>query len=35
MPSYEITLLPAQRKFLEIPEDLPDRTQYFSLYQGG
>lgn len=35
MSKLEVTLLPAQRKFLEIPEELPDRTQYFSLYQGG
>jgi len=35
MPSYEISLLPAQRKFIEIPEDIKPMTQYISLYQGG
>lgn len=35
MGTYEINLLPAQRKFIEIPEDIPNNTQYISLYQGG
>ena len=35
MSKYEITLLPAQRKFIEIPDDIPPMTQYISLYQGG
>ena len=35
MGTYEINLLPAQRKFIEIPDDIPNNTQYISLYQGG
>ena len=35
MGKYEINLLPAQRKFIEIPDDIPPMTQYISLYQGG
>jgi hypothetical protein len=35
MPRYEITLLPAQRKFIEIPSDIEPMTQYVSIYQGG
>lgn len=35
MGNYEVTLLPAQRKFIEIPDDIKPMTQYFSLYQGG
>lgn len=35
MPRYEVTLLPAQRKFLEIPDNIKPGTQYYSLYQGG
>jgi phage terminase large subunit len=35
MGKYEIDLLPAQRKFIEIPDDIPPMTQYISLYQGG
>lgn len=35
MGTYKIDLLPAQRKFIEIPEDIPNRSQYISLYQGG
>lgn len=35
MSNYEITLLPAQRKFIEVPDEIPNMTQYISLYQGG
>jgi len=35
MGTYEIELLPAQRKFIEIPENIKPGTQYYSLYQGG
>ena len=35
MGTYEVELLPAQRKFIEIPEDIEPGSQYFSLYQGG
>lgn len=35
MGTYKIDLLPAQRKFIEIPEDIPSKSQYISLYQGG
>jgi hypothetical protein len=33
MPPYEVTLLPAQRKFLEVPKD--GRTIDIAVYQGG
>lgn len=35
MGTYKVDLLPAQRKFIEIPDDIPKGTQYISLYQGG
>lgn len=35
MGTYKIDLLPAQRKFIEIPDDIKPMTQYISLYQGG
>ena len=35
MGTYKIDLLPAQRKFIEIPNDIEPMTQYVSIYQGG
>jgi len=35
MPRYKVTLLPAQRKFLELPETLTHRQKDVAVYQGG
>lgn len=35
MPSYEVTLLPAQRKFMEVPETIEHSGMDVCIYQGG
>lgn len=35
MPRYKVTLLPAQRKFLELPEHLKHTQKDIAVYQGG
>ena len=35
MSSYEVNLLPAQRKFLELPAGKEDGSTDVALYQGG